>query len=83
MSKPTVQSIWDENDLDDYAAEQLASGRVWRLASQPWSPYPFGDPVRDSVLITADYRAEQRDDRHWQVFGLDQDGWQHVGWLVR
>lgn len=82
--RPTVQSIWDENELDEESFEQLAAGRVWRLASKPWAP-PFsdGDPIRDSVLITAEYKAEQRDDRHWQVFGKDVSDWVPVGWIVR
>jgi hypothetical protein len=84
--RPTVQSIWDENELDDQTCEIMVSGRIWRLASKPWAP-PFsdGDAVRDSVLITANYQACEVDDRHWKVFGKFEGDkeWQPVGWLVR
>ncbi len=82
--KPTVQSIWDENELDEESFEALAAGRIWKLASNPWTPdFSYGDPVRDSVLVTAEYRARQVDDRHWRVLGFVGDGWIPVGWIVR
>lgn len=83
----TVQSIWDENELDDLACEVLAQGQVWRLASQPTFPsWPLPEVIRqDFVQYVAHYKAEQEDERHWRVYGkFERDKeWRPVGWLVR
>jgi len=83
---PTPQSIWDYNEPDDSLCDRMAYGEAIRLASAPITP-PGLEPwqAQDITQYVAVYKAEQRDRRHWEVFGkfeTDRD-WQPVGWLVR
>lgn len=83
---PTPQSIWDENELEDYLCDRLANGEVIRLASSPiCPPEEVISDMEDCINYVADYRAEQRNGRHWRVYGKfpTDPEWKEVGWIVR